>query len=106
MPLYPKIRAASKQLNAKSYQLYKELRQIESGINYYKFTKVIEEHPRISEKDKENINSLASDVCNGIDPEKMRFEISPRNISCDKDGNMVMMDCFFCLKTLINSKSK
>jgi len=106
MPLYPKIKAASKQLNAKSYQLYRELRSIEAGIDYYEFTKVIEEHPRLSEEDKENLISLAGDVCNGIDPQKMRFEISPRNISCDKEGNLILMDCFFCVKALINTRSR
>jgi len=96
MPLYAKVKAPKKQLNEDAYELYKHIQSvIYSGVNYYDFTKAIEKSMCLSDEQKENINSLASDVCNGMYPENMRFEISPRNISCDDQGNLIMMDCFF-----------
>lgn len=105
MPLYPKIKAPKKQLNARAYEIYTILRSF-SITNYYDFVKVVEGISSLTEEEKENLISLASDVCNGIYPENMRFEISPRNISHDAEGNLIMLDCFFCVKALQSSRSR
>lgn len=113
MPLYPKMRAPSKQLNAESFAIYKALRSITSnwGSNYNyspsynSFCDAVRGLP-ISDDAKEAITSLAGDVCNAIDCYDMRFEISPRNVTCDSDGNLVMLDCFFCIKTLSETNSR
>lgn len=106
MPLYAKVKAPKKQLNARAYEVYKEIRTFGWDCTYYNFVKEVEISVFLSEEEKENIISLAGDVCNGIDPENMRFEISPRNISCDEEGNLIMLDCFFCAKTLHNTCSR
>lgn len=107
MPLYPKMKAPKKQLNADAYGLYMHLKSVVyQCLNYYDFTKAIEKSTCLSDEQKENINSLANDVCNGIDCDNMRFEISPRNISCDDQGNIILMDCFFDVKKLINSRKR
>lgn len=110
MPLYPKVKAPKKQLNTRSYEIYQCLRTLKYECyfkhfgDYYGFVKAIEKVDCLTEQEKEDIISLAGDVCNAISPEDMRFEISPRNISHDSEGNLIMMDCFFCVKTLLNSR--
>lgn len=107
MPLYPKIKAPKKQLNAHAYKLYRQLQNVQNKYldNYFKegsykffgyneFCEAVESSD-IESDDKEEIISLASDVCNGIDIRNLRFEISPRNISANPDGSLVMLDCFF-----------
>ncbi len=107
MPLYPKVKAPKKQLKEEHYALYRILSGHRfSGIHYHAFVKEVESHPDISEQDKENIVELAGDVCNGIDPMNMRFEISPRNISATPEGDLVMMDCFFSRDLLLNSRPR
>lgn len=108
MPFYPRMRKPSAQLNPQALGLYKALRKLfnESyGLDYYKLTKGLQalaDAGTISATDAENVASLASDVGNGIDPSTMRFEISPRNVSCDDQGNLILLDCFFCSKALFN----
>lgn len=96
MPLYPKVRAPKKQLNQKSYKLYQELRKLSNSYfsGYHEFCFLVSSIS-IDEEDKENVMSLAGDVCNTVDCDNMGFEISPRNISHDENGNLVMLDCFF-----------
>ena len=101
MPLYPKVTAPKKQLNPQAYEIYKTLRNIAMSyaIDYYKFVKEVESSV-LNEDVKEAIIELCSDACNGIDPQDMGFEISPRNITTDDNGNLIMLDCFFSCKLL------
>lgn len=107
MPLYPKMKAPKKQLNAQAYELYSALKRYalngEGCIGYHTFAKKINEFGGMTEEQKENICSLAGDVCNNMDCEDMRFEISPRNISCDEQGNLILLDCFFSSQALSSS---
>lgn len=106
MPLYPKVKAPKKQLNKKSYSLYKSLKDafncstIADYYWFYSVTQQLASDNKISIQDMENLQSLADSVGNAIDPKDMRFEISPRNITHDENGNLVLLDCFFSLKTL------
>jgi len=101
MPLYPKVTAPKKQLNKEAYKVYIELRKVSShwNINYNSFYEKIGESS-IDEEAKEDILSLVSDVCNSIDCDDMGFEISPRNISTNDNGDLIMLDCFFSRKLL------
>lgn len=103
MPLYPKMKAFTRQLNAESLHIYRQLRTLMGNYDwnpsYNTFCRDVEALD-IPTQAKKDIQSLAGDVCNGIDCNNLRFEISPRNISCDAAGNLVMLDCFFCIKTL------
>jgi len=104
MPLYPKMRAYTKQLNARGLHIYRELRKLElNADSYNRFCNMVD-NLSLTEDEKDNIKSLAGDVCNAIDCHNLRFEISPRNIACDPKGNLVMLDCFFCIKTLCKTK--
>lgn len=105
MPLYPKVKAPKKQLNAEAYHLYRELKSPAlMGLNLFQFIKQIEKNERIPEDTRQNIIDLAEAVCNGIDPQNMRFEISPRNISHKPNGDMVMLDCFFDVEKVWTKK--
>jgi methyl coenzyme M reductase alpha subunit len=103
MPLYPKVTAPKKQLNVKAYAIYTTLRSIYG--DYYEFVKKVETS-NLDEDVKESIIELCSDACNGIDPQDMGFEISPRNITTDDNGNLIMLDCFFSRKLLRTTRSK
>lgn len=107
MPLYPKITAPKKQLNAKAYVIYNTLRNIAStyAIDYYKFIEAVEAC-ELGEETKESVIDLCSDVCNGIDPMEMGFEISPRNITTNDVGDLIMLDCFFSRKILRSTYKK
>lgn len=95
MPLYPRVKAPKQQLNEKSYSLYKILREISGECRGYdKFRNAVE-CMDIDEDVKEELQSLAGDVCNGISTRNVCFEISPRNITHDENGNLIMLDCFF-----------
>lgn len=107
MPLYPKVTAPKKQLNKAAYSIYQTLRSISGkfGMNYNLFCEEVEATD-LEEDVKEEILSLVSDVCNAIDCFDMGFEISPRNITTDKDGNLIMLDCFFSRKLLKTTWTK
>lgn len=103
MPLYPKMKAITTQLNAESLHVYRQLRLLMKWDNvrdYDSFCYTVNHDLILTDGQKENIISLAGDVCNAIDCRHLRFEISPRNVSCDSQGNLIMLDCFFCMKTL------
>jgi hypothetical protein len=102
MPLYPKMKSIKTQFNSEALHVYRELRKLMSYCgpeSYQTFCKYVE-GLSLTQDQKENITGLAGDVCNAIDCRDMRFEISPRNVSCDSEGNLIMLDCFFCMKTL------
>lgn len=103
MPLYPKLKKSKGQLSGRGYQVYKALRTLPLGLNYHEFCASVNNLDTLTTEEKENITSLAGDVCNAIDPHDMRFEISPRNITHDPAGNLVLLDVFFSLKALQDS---
>lgn len=103
MPLYPKMKSIKTQFNAESLHIYRELRKLMNlkawDESYHTFCDQVD-NLDLTEQQMDDIKSLAGDVCNAIDCRDMKFEISPRNVSCDEAGNLVMLDCFFCYKTL------
>lgn len=107
MPLYPKVTAPKKQLNAKAYTIYTTLKAISGQYNmtYYKFVEAVEAS-NLEEEDKESIIEIAGDVGNGIDCDDMGFEVSPRNITTDNNGNLIMLDCFFSRKLLRTTQGR
>lgn len=107
MPLYSKVKAPKKELNEKAYKIYNTLRSI-SVLNCTDYNSFVEqvEASDIEEDYKEEILNLVGDVCNGIDCDDMGFEISPRNISKDAEGNLIMLDCFFSRKLLRSTYKK
>jgi len=114
MPLYPKVKAVKKQLNEHAYNVYRALQEIHTDIwknckgdtGYHRFCHIVEKSTRLTEEEKENIIDLAGDVCNNMDPDDMRFEISPRNITFDEQGNLILLDCFFSSKVLHDTKGR
>ena len=106
MPLYPKVAAPKKQLNAESYSVYKVLRDISGkwDMNYNKFCDLVNTSTLLNDI-KEAVLELADDVSNAIDCYDFGFEISPRNISVKEDGSLVMLDCFFSRKLLRSTLS-
>lgn len=107
MQYYGKVTSLKKQLNKKSYQIYKALRdipipQVEDYLLYEAwikaFTTMPKEFKRVGEILSEAVDALTnygSDVC---------FEISPRNIAATKSGNLVLLDCFFMRSELIKKQ--
>lgn len=106
MPLYPKIRAPKRQMNARAYEIYRLLKKLADDCQaqtYHDFFSTMEGLFRrglLSEEEKEHLQDLAGDVCNAIDPRDLRFEVSPRNVTVDGAGNLILLDVFFCSKTL------
>jgi len=110
MPLYPKIKSVKQQLNAKSLFMYNELRKVMYEYFDYGLMRIggdVRERfirevnkSKIHHYYKKLIISLADDVCNSVDCSDFRFEISPRNITCDSKGNLILLDCFFSKKLL------
>lgn len=107
MPLYPKVTAPKKQLNKEAYKIYSALKAISGQyqMTYNKFVEAVESTD-LDEDTKEQIIEIASDVGNGIDCDDMGFEISPRNITTDEAGNLIMLDCFFSRKLLRTTWNK
>jgi hypothetical protein len=101
MPLYPKIKSIKTQFNAESLHVYRQLRKLELWADSYNVFCNMVNDLLLTDQQKEDIISLAGDVCNAIDCRNLRFEISPRNVSCDENGNLIMLDCFFCMKELM-----
>lgn len=105
MPLYPKMKAITRQLNTDSLHTYRQLRRLKYDTeSYYQFCQMVD-NLELSDEVKESVKALAGDVCNAIDCGNLRFEISPRNVSCDAQGNLIMLDCFFCIKTLYKARN-
>lgn len=84
MKYYPKVRSPKRQLNPKSYELYRMLR--EAYIKYNWYDGIPTKYERILNEAVDALRNYADDIC---------FEISPRNISCTPKGNLVLLDCFF-----------
>lgn len=98
MKYYEKVIAPKKQLNKRSYKLYKALKDL--GVYFCddhrlydawlkEFDKLPAEFKQTKETLKEALDALTnygSDIC---------FEISPRNIAATKTGRLILLDCFF-----------
>lgn len=112
MPLYPKMKAPKQQLNAEGYTLYRKLETLfrsrlislsSSNYNYQTVYRMFDELD-IAQETKEQLQDLLGIVCNYVDTETIRFEISRRNVTCDENGNLILLDCFFCARTLQRSR--
>lgn len=99
MKYYEKVTAPKKQLNARAYELYKELRALHPIFTLTRTKRPtcfywIDEFKKLKNKNVrqilieavESLMNYGDDVC---------FEISPRNIATTKTGNLILLDCFF-----------
>lgn len=98
MKLFEKVRAPKQVLKPTEYKKYLQLRAVANSFfdskNYYNcFKKSLQELV----SDKKLIQAIldAHNACSNYS-EKVRFEISPRNIAATKSGNLILLDCFFC----------
>lgn len=108
MKLYPKCTSPKKQLNNKAYSLYLELRNIFNNTyvnnKYDGFNILYNNFSNLTNKAlKDCLLSVLDSLSNyGSD---IYFEISPRNISFTKTGNLILLDCFY-FKTQLDKKRK
>lgn len=108
MKYYDKVTAPKKQLNERSYKLYKALRGLDityckDHLLYDKWVKAFNELPKEFKAAKEALLEAVSALTNyGSD---ISFEISPRNIAVTKSGNLILLDCFFLRSALREKKS-
>jgi len=105
---YEKVRAPKRQLNERSYKLYKALRKLDvtcqnDNLLHDKWRKAFNGIPVEFKAAKEALleavdalTNYGSDIC---------FEISPRNIAVTKAGNLILLDCFFLRSALSEKKS-
>lgn len=95
-PRYSKVRAFTKELKPEDVALYRQLRAIysEGYTDYFQLREAFNTVGLFELAD------VVEEMCNYIDPDHLRFEISPRNIALDADGDMVLLDCFYCIKAL------
>lgn len=99
MPLYDKPKSLKNSLNPDDWEFYKALKAIPRAMNWEKdyelkgkwhraFDKLRDKWAQHVEALDEALDSIANygfDIC---------FEISPRNVAV-KDGNLILLDCFF-----------
>lgn len=94
MPLYNTFRAPKRHLNKKGYSQYSDflsLRwKIASCQKNWDLISILEEIPT----DNAYLLSQCIDSMSSY-TDQCGFEISPRNIASDKDGNLILLDCFF-----------
>ena len=106
MPLYTKVKAPSKQLKYNDLDLYNKLREAyKKGMRGYEEIYNAFNTLAISDIRIEELNELLDAVCNYIDSDTIRFEISPRNIALDSNGDMVLLDCFYCADALAEQRN-
>ena len=103
MPIYITITAPKKQLSKKAYAFYQELRIISAKLS--SLVKLWDKQKYLvnMEKSKAVESVLAClEACANYTDEPC-FEISPRNIATNENGDLILLDCFFDRK-LINRK--
>lgn len=98
MALFEKVRAPKQVLKPAEYKKYLQLRTVSNRFfgnkNYYtSFKESL--HELVSDKRLIQVLLEAYNACSNYS-EKVRFEISPRNIAATKSGNLILLDCFFC----------
>lgn len=101
-----RVTAPKRQLNEKSYKLYKALQLVYTdykAICYHSIYKSLESNLAGFEELETMLEAL--DACSNCGSD-LGFEISPRNISADNDGNLILADCFFHKPTLKQVRSK
>lgn len=110
MPRYEKPKSLKKALNAHDWEFYKALRALPCSIGFEKeselknrwhekFDTLKNQFSDYVEALHEALDSLGNygfDIC---------FEISPRNVAV-KDGNLILLDCFFLRSKLREAKDE
>jgi hypothetical protein len=93
MPLYTRVTSPKKQLKPRDYAVYQELRELQNSIVH-----------SLSWKNINALEAVGTDCANllieCIDAmsnytDQCGFEISPRNIALDKNGDLILLDCFY-----------
>lgn len=109
MKRYPKIRAPKRQLNTKAYELYKALKEYEQTMpghkeldSYQTHVKHLATIPSKFNREKAHISAAFDALANY--GEDTRFEISPRNITKTQTGKLVLLDCFYFISALLNTR--
>jgi hypothetical protein len=94
MPLYTRVTAPQKQLKPDQYKVYQELRQLKnSTIHHVMSWDNIKALESVGTECAELLIECFDGMSNYTD--KCGFEISPRNIALDKNGDLILLDCFF-----------
>lgn len=112
-PLYRKVSAPKRKLKEGDYKLYKTLRDVylnfsRSSINKYDsysdWYKAFSECSELAD-DVACLLLEALDACSNTGYD-ISFEISPRNIALDDEGNMILLDCFYNISQLEKVRGK
>lgn len=99
-PRYRKVRAFTKELKPEDVALYRQLREIQtkwwSGYSQIKGA--------FNAAGLFKLADVVEELANYINTDHLRFEISPRNIALDANGDLVLLDCFYCIEALNQGK--
>ena len=101
--MYTKVTAPKRQLKPLHYKFYRALRELsdsavdESYSGLYEAFEGLKYGPL-----RESLINALDGICNYVNCDDIRFEISPRNIMTDSKGNIILNDVFFCSKLLRN----
>ena len=93
MPKYKKLpRAWTKALNPEDLETFRKLRSL-SGRDrrgYYRIYKAL------VSLGLDDLADMATDICNGINPDDLLLDVLPRNVLLDDEGRAIWADLFFC----------
>lgn len=93
MPKYKKLpRAWTKALKPEDLETFRKLR----GLSSWDRCGLDRISPALRALDLDDLADLADDVCNGINPDDLMLEVSPRNVLLDDEGRAIWADLFFC----------
>jgi len=108
MKYFPRVKSLKSRLKPLQWALYKELRGIMDRTGYFRDNwDRINNYRKLFLEMGENLNKsfpgggiYGEIMNNAIDSllnygSSIRFEISPRNISVDSEGNLILLDVFF-----------
>lgn len=105
MPFYPRVTSLKNTLKPSQYESYKELRRVfqySSTIHinnkYDGYTRLFKAFKTIKKRHLRETMLQALDACSNYGPD-IGFEISPRNVAV-KNGNLILLDCFFMIGKL------
>lgn len=98
MKYYPKVNSLVESLKLDHYLIYKQLRTLHIGMckpheNMYHWIQVFK---RIRNNTVRKALIDAIEAIGGYGT-YVGFEISPRNVAVDKNGNLILLDCFFMI---------
>ena len=108
MKLYPKCTKPKQQLNAKAYNTYLTLKSLFNNVTIYnKYDAYNIWYKAFSNLKDNTLKNCLLSVLDSLSNygSDIYFEISPRNISFTKTGNLILLDCFF-FKTQLDKKRK